>query len=73
MNKKCVAALGSVTAAIKIEKLLSEHNIQSRIIKLNPEYTEKGCAYGVEFLSSRKGSVDRILSGRGIEYKILTL
>ena len=72
MNRNTVAALGSITAAIKIEKLLSEHNIQSRIIKLDPAYTDKGCAYGVEFSPSRKGSVEKILKGRGFEYKILT-
>ena len=72
MNKNYIATIGSVTTAIKAEKMLAEHSIQVRIIKLDPAYTEKGCAYGIEFSSSNKSAVEKLLKIRGIEHKLLT-
>lgn len=46
--KKCTIALGSVNYAMKSERLLKNENISSRIIKLQPNKTKNGCAYGLE-------------------------
>jgi len=73
MNRKCIAALNSVTTAIKAEKIFSEHSIQCKITKLDPAHTEKGCAYGIEFPASQKNSAEKLLSSFGIYYKILKL
>ena len=45
----CVIALKSMTYAIKAKKALSDFYIDSEIIKLEPSFTKKGCAYGVKF------------------------
>lgn len=45
----CVASLKSMTYAIKAQKTLSRINISSEIIKLEPNMTQKGCAYGIKF------------------------
>lgn len=73
MSKKCIVTLGSVTTAIKVEKIFFEHNIQCKIIKLDPTYTEKGCAYGIEIPLLRKLSAEKLLSSFGIHHNILTL
>ena len=46
--KKCIIALSSVNYAIRSERFLSEHSINTKIIKLQPHVTKKGCAYGLE-------------------------
>lgn len=47
--QKCVAAIGSMTAAIKAQRALLSANISAEVIALAPEETRRGCAYGVEF------------------------
>ncbi len=46
--KKCIIAISSVNYAIRSERYLAERSIRSRIIKLQPHVTKKGCAYGLE-------------------------
>lgn len=45
----CVAAMRSMTHALKAKKALAEYFIDSEIIKLEPNMTQKGCAYGIKF------------------------
>ena len=51
-----VIALRSLTHAMKAQKLLREHGIDSRVVKPDNERTEKGCGYGIE--------LDRALSDK---------
>lgn len=46
--KKCIIAISSVNYAIRSERYLAERSINTRIIKLQPHVTKKGCAYGLE-------------------------
>lgn len=52
MNKSrgtCVAAIGSMTAAVGAERALAANGIESEVVALSPEETRRGCAWGVEF------------------------
>ena len=46
--KKCIIAISSVNHALRAEKYLSSNFIKCRVIKLQPQKTKKGCAYGIE-------------------------
>ena len=45
----CIIALRSMTHAIKAKKCLEDFYIDCEIVKLEPNMTKKGCAYGVSF------------------------
>ena len=53
LREKCIAAVGSMTAAIKAQRTLSLNGISSEIVALDPGRTRRGCAYGVEFEDER--------------------
>ena len=43
----CTASFKSMTMALKAKKTLTESYIECEIIKLEPNMTKKGCAYGI--------------------------
>ena len=45
----CIASLKSMTLALKAKKSLARANIFSEIVKLEPNMTQMGCAYGIQF------------------------
>lgn len=45
---KLVAAIGSMTAAIKAQRALASAGIIGEVVALSPSETRKGCAYGLE-------------------------
>ena len=49
MQNSCTAAIGSLTLAMKGQRLLSEIGITGTIVKLDSKKTRRGCAYGIEF------------------------
>ena len=53
----CVAALGSMTAAVKAQRALLASGIEAEVVALTPEETRRGCAYGVEFPCAYAGTV----------------
>ena len=64
----CVASLKSMTIAIKAQKALSKSNIFSEIIKLEPNMTKKGCAYGIKFDCLSLYSVQNALNNNNDKY-----
>ena len=48
-EEKGVAAIGSMTAAIKAQRALAASGIAVEIISLSPGETRRGCAYGIEY------------------------
>ena len=48
-HRKCIAAMGSMTATVKAQRVLLDKGIQAEVIALAPEDTRRGCAYGLEF------------------------
>lgn len=45
----CIASLRSMTHAVKARNTLYDSGIYSEIIKLEPNMTKRGCAYGISF------------------------
>ncbi len=63
---KCVAAVGSMTAAIKAQRVLLSHGIDAEVVALAPEETRRGCAYGTEFPTADEPTARAALRGAGI-------
>ena len=66
--KICTIAISSVNHAIRGEKLLSSNLIKCRIVKLQPDKTKKGCAYGLEIYCKDLASSIAFLSNANIPY-----
>lgn len=52
MHTLCTAAIGSLTHAMKGQRLLDDLGIAAKIVKLDAGRTKKGCSYGIEFACS---------------------
>ena len=46
---ECIAEIGSMTQAMRAQKVLSEEFIPVTVVKTDSSKSEKGCAYGVSF------------------------
>ncbi|MBE6717876.1 MAG: DUF3343 domain-containing protein [Ruminococcaceae bacterium] len=66
--KKCIIAISSVNHAIRAEKYLSSNNLKVRIVKLQPNTTKKGCAYGLELNCKDINSAVSFLDNAAIPY-----
>ncbi len=58
----------TVTYAEKAKRVLGEYSIASRIVKLDPAFSPRGCAYGIEFDSRHKNNVKQILDRNGVPF-----
>lgn len=66
--KKCIIALSSINYALKSERVLKNENIYTRIIKLQPNRTKNGCAYGLETECADIPYALSFLDNAGIRY-----
>ena len=64
----CAIALKSMTYAIKAKKALNDSYIDAEIIKLAPNMTKKGCAYGVRFDCVNLTAVQDALRKLSVKY-----
>lgn len=64
----CIASLKSMTHAIKAKNALSDYYIDAEIIKLDPQMTKKGCAYGVRFNCVNLSSAQEALKKWSVKY-----
>ena len=62
----CVASLKSMTIALKAKKALEESYIDCEIIKLEPNMTKKGCAYGIKFNCVNINSLENVLKKKRV-------
>ena len=67
MNKT-VFSIGSVTHAIKAQKILGDEAIPSKVVKTQNDHRGRGCVYGVEIDGFYYRSAMQILSSHGIRY-----
>ena len=61
MNR-CSAAISSLTLCIKAQRTLNENGIEALVVKLDPSFTRRGCAYGIEFDCRMAHTVRAVLS-----------
>lgn len=64
----CIAAIQSMTYAVKAQKALNSRNIGSEVVKLDPTLTKRGCAWGIQFDCRFVSEVKRILDNKDIPY-----
>lgn len=65
----CSAVMGSMTAAMKAQRLLGKHALRATVKKISPGTGNKGCIYGIEFDCARSRDIRQILENSGIEVK----
>ena len=65
--EECTAALASLTYAIKAQRALSEMDIHSKIVKLDPSQARRGCEYGIAYDCALQKNVKEVLRTSGIE------
>ena len=63
----CTAVTGSITMALKAQRVLSKNAIQSNTVKVSRSAQKKGCVYGIEFDCALLGNVKNILDSAGVE------
>lgn len=63
----CTAVIGSMTAALKAQKVLGAAAIRATVVKLDSTVTNRGCAYGVEYDCNQSSNVRSILNSAGIK------
>ncbi|MFA6948421.1 MAG: putative Se/S carrier-like protein [Eubacteriales bacterium] len=64
----CTISQSSITYAVKARDALADAALPSRIVKLDPSRTRRGCAYGLEIDCRMVNSAVGILDRRGISY-----
>ncbi len=64
---KCTAVIGSMTNSFKAQKALAAASIHSMVVKLDSAYTNKGCAYGLEYDCIQNANIRKIFSSYGIK------
>lgn len=65
----CCAVIGSVTYALKGQRMLSSYNIDSKIVKVRSAGIPGGCAYGLEFDCMNTDSIATLLRRGDIQIK----
>lgn len=60
-GERGVAAVGSMTVAIKAQRVLASSGITVEIISLSPRETKRGCAYGVSYPIQLEANVRNVL------------
>ena len=68
--KNTIITVGSVTYAIKLQKLLARSKISSSIVKIARGENEGGCTNGLEIYDSDFFSAVAIMRENRIAYKI---
>ena len=63
---ECSAEIGSVTEAMKAQKVLAAAAIPSEIIKKEGSSRRRGCVFGIEFSCAQQNNVRTILGSARI-------
>ena len=69
MNTTTIA-VGSVTYAIKVRKLLERSGIKTKLIKVDSSKSKSGCTYGIQVQTPLFYDVVSILKKNGINYSV---
>ena len=67
--KECIAVIGSMTQAMRAQKILANAAIRAEIIKADASLTKRGCAYALEYACVQDQNVKTILTKAGIRVK----
>ena len=65
----CEAELGSMTQAMKAQKILSDAAIPSTVYKTEASSSRHGCSYGIRYACSQEKNVKIVLSQARVTVK----
>ena len=65
----CLAVMGSMTQALRAQKVLSTAAVRAEIVKADSAHTRRGCAYALSYPCSQENNVHTILSSAGIRVR----
>ena len=65
----CLAVMGSMTQALRAQKVLAGAAVRTEVVKADSEHTRRGCAYALSYPCSQEGNVRTILSSEGIRVR----
>lgn len=68
-NISCAAVTGSMTIAMKAQKVLASAAIPSTVQKLGQAAGTRGCTYGISYSCCQSGNVRIVLENAGIRIK----
>jgi len=68
--KSIIVTVGSVTYAIKLQKLFTRAKIRSKLVKVDNTRTENGCTHGLRILESDFYRAVVVMKGNGINYSV---
>ena len=66
---ECVAEIGSMTQAMRAQRILGESAIPTTVVKSGSEKNSRGCAYGVSFKCVQEENVRNILASAGVKVR----
>ncbi len=67
----CVAAIGSLSLAVKAQNALLSESVRAAVRSLSPGETRGGCAFGVAFPCEEEGKARAILRREKIQVRQL--
>ena len=66
---ECVAEIGSMTQAMKAQRVLAEIAVPTTVIKSNSAENRRGCAYGISFDCAQRENVENALVRAGVRVR----
>ena len=66
---ECIAEIGSMTQALKAQRILSESAIPTTVVKSNSAKSGRGCAYGISFNCVQSENVQNALTSAGVKVR----
>ena len=68
IHRGCVAEIGSITQAMRAQKILASAVIPSEVLKMESS-SHRGCAYGIRFSCEQETNVRRVLETARVPVK----
>ena len=65
----CTAELGSMTQAMKAQRILAEAAIPTTVHKMEASSSRRGCSYGIRYVCSQEKNIRTVLSQAHIAVK----
>lgn len=72
-ESECVALIGSMTQALRAQRLLASAAIRSDVIKADGVRGRRGCAYALSYPCYQNNNVIQLLRAEGIRAQYTTL
>lgn len=65
-SNECLAVIGSMTQALRAQKILGSAAIRAEVVKADSSVTRRGCAYAVSYDCRQSGNVRSVLENAGM-------